>query len=50
MVQTVQFGEGLTDVKREGTDIDKVSAKDHDTYAAIHVSASLWYLSFTKYI
>jgi len=31
MIQTVQCGEGLTDVKRKGADIERVSVQEHDT-------------------
>ena len=31
MEQTVQFGEGLTDEKREGADIERFSVQEHDT-------------------
>ena len=50
MTQTVQCGEGLTDVKREGADIERVSVQEHDTDRAIHVSVLLWNISFMKYI
>ena len=31
MIQTVQCGEGLMDVKSDGADIERVSAEEHDT-------------------
>ena len=31
MVQRGQIGEGLTDVKREGYDIERVSVQEHGT-------------------
>jgi len=35
MVQTVQCGEGLTDVKREGADIESFSVQVHDTDSTV---------------
>ena len=35
MIQTVQCGEGLTDVKREGADIERVSVQEHDTDSTV---------------
>jgi hypothetical protein len=43
-------GEGLTDVKSEGVDIERVQCTEHDTYTWIPVNALLWNLSFTQYI
>ena len=31
MIQTVQCGEGLMDVKMEGADRERVSVQEHDT-------------------
>ena len=50
MIHTLQCGEGLTDVKMEGADIEKVSAQEHDTYTKIQVSVVLWNISFRKCI
>jgi len=35
MVQTVRCGEGLTDVKWEGADIERVSVQEHGTYSRV---------------
>jgi hypothetical protein len=35
MIQTVQCGEGLTDVKREGTDIERVNVQENDTDSTV---------------
>jgi len=35
MIQTVQCGEGLTDVKREAADIERVSVQEHDTDSTV---------------
>jgi len=35
MIQTVQCGEGLTDVKWEGADIESVSVQEHDTDSTV---------------
>ena len=35
MIQTVQCGEGLTDVKGQGTDIERFSVQEHDTDSTV---------------
>ena len=35
MIQTGLCGEGLTEVKREGADIERVSAQKHDTDSTV---------------
>jgi len=35
MVHTVECGEGLTDVKIEGTDIERVSVQEHGTDSTV---------------
>ena len=50
MIQTGQCGEGLTDVKGEGTDIERVSVQEHDTHTTIRIIAVLWNHTFTKCI
>jgi len=42
MIQTVQCGEGLTDVKREGADIERVSVQEHDTDSTVWRGADGW--------
>jgi hypothetical protein len=35
MIQTGQCGEGLTNVKREGADIERISVQEHDTDSTV---------------
>jgi len=35
MIQTIQCGEGLMNVKREGADIERVSVQEHDTDSTV---------------